>query len=467
MPKYFFQDQDLEHVKAAVVASIESFLDAAAEAVVITDHQDQIGLINFSAEKLFEYEKQELIDKPLTKIIPSSDLLVKQASLKSSSWYYPRELNGLTKLGHDVPIQVNVSSFPIFDQILTVYFITDLRVRKSIERRARLYLQVANAMILVLDLKGKILMINQKGCDILGYDEAQILGKNWFVHFIPKDIRSELTNVHEQIASNGDKSLEFYENKILVKGNKIRVIEWHNALIRDEAGEISSVISSGVDITSRRKAEAAAIEAIHKGQDLERERIAQELHDGLGQQLAAAKMLLSSVESDFELMHPDKINIIADIKHALTHAIDDARNISHNLAPAALNRFGLFSAIKNICLKMEIASPTKISFKKMGSDQGISKSLATGIYRIVQELLTNMLKHSNATAASVCLCQHENKLELTVTDNGIGFNHTYEESMNNGIGLRNITSRVQSLNGKLEIDSQQGLGTSVKIRIPL
>ena len=329
------------------------------------------------------------------------------------------------------------------------------------------YLTVANSIILVLNAEGKVLLINRKGEAILGYSKDEIIGKNWFEHFIPNQKRLEVQDVHHKIISGIIQNVEFHENEILVKGGGLRTIEWHNAPVTDENGHIISVISSGVDITLRKNAEAAAIEAIHKGQEQERQRIAQELHDGLSQQLAAANMLLTSMETDIETLKPESKHAYFTLSEILCQAIQDVRNISHNLVPMALSVAGLFTTIKDLCVNIEAASKVKIRFQKSGDDQKIDQFLAVALYRITQELLNNIIKHAEATDVGVKIDQQINAITLLVKDNGKGFEVESDKIPTGGIGLKNIASRLQGLRGRMTIESSPQKGTLTEIVVPL
>ena len=138
------------------------------------------------------------------------------------------------------------------------------------EERSRFqkYLDVAGVMIVALDSNGTITLMNRRGCEILGYDSKEIIGKNWFKTFIPKSLRKE---VHRSFTSlmNGDiEPEEHFENPILTKDGEERIIAWHNSVLTDESGMITGALSSGEDITERRRAEEALRQSEHRYHDL-------------------------------------------------------------------------------------------------------------------------------------------------------------------------------------------------------
>ena len=112
-------------------------------------------------------------------------------------------------------------------------------------------------MLVALDAEGRVQLVNRKGCEMLGVPEAEILGKDWFEHFLPERIRNEVREAFIQMLKGNVAPVEYMENPILTRSGEERVVAWHNAVLRDEAGRVSGVLSSGEDITERQRAEQA------------------------------------------------------------------------------------------------------------------------------------------------------------------------------------------------------------------
>lgn len=123
--------------------------------------------------------------------------------------------------------------------------------------RAQMYLDVAGVMLLAIDPEGKVTLVNKKGCEILGYEEDEILGKNWFDHFLPEENKETLKDVFHRLLNGEIEPVEYYENRILTKANEDRDIAWHNTVLRNRDGKIAGTFSSGEDITERKRAEEA------------------------------------------------------------------------------------------------------------------------------------------------------------------------------------------------------------------
>lgn len=207
------------------------------------------------------------------------------------------------------------------------------------------------------------------------------------------------------------------------------------------------------------KQELLKLESLIDGEEKERNRLAQDLHDGINGDLAVIKYKISAIEHvSFSEKERTSYN---DAINMLDNAVDEIRRISHNLAPPSLYNFDLVEAIQQFCLKQNASNPVNISFQYFGNRFALKKEKETAIYRIIQELTNNIVKHADATEALVQINNHGNKLAITVEDNGKGFD---TKGLEKGIGLQNIKSRVNFLKGSLDINSNIS-GTTFSIEI--
>lgn len=198
-------------------------------------------------------------------------------------------------------------------------------------------------------------------------------------------------------------------------------------------------------------------------QEKERNRIAQDLHDGLGSKFTAIKFSLGFVESTLtnikeeNKIHYEKVNQLID------EACDEVRNIAHDLKNSTLANFGLKIALESSIELLQIDKP-QIVLQIYNLDNRLSNKIEINIYLIIQELIGNTLKHAKANKLTIQLNRFESLLNITVEDDGIGFR---QEQPKTGMGLNSIETRVHSLNGKINIDSRKGHGTTIMIDIPL
>jgi signal transduction histidine kinase len=194
----------------------------------------------------------------------------------------------------------------------------------------------------------------------------------------------------------------------------------------------------------------------------ERARIAHDLHDELGPLLSAVKMKINS----FDLVNSDdKIQVDKTNGH-LDDALKRIREISFNLLPNSLIRKGVISAVKEYVDYLN-ADNNRIKFSFNGADElKISEQNSVNLYRIIQEVVHNTIKHAGATELKIELVNSEKMLELKMQDNGIGFDYVKESDTNIGFGLKSLFRRTEIMNGKMYIESQSGRGTAYSFEIP-
>ncbi len=242
--------------------------------------------------------------------------------------------------------------------------------------------------------------------------------------------------------------IEIQENKIIFESHPIRA-----TVIRD--------------ISERKAVERALakerekrLSAIIDGQELERQRISRELHDGLGQMLVGMKLRVESLSEEQTIAHHD----LKEIMKLLNHTISETRRMSENLMPSPLKEFGLMAGINNLCKNQEKATSLKIRFDALGKFDFIDTKVQTYLYRIAQEALNNIVKHAQASEVMVQLIRLEGYIRLYIEDNGKGYSQK-EKTM--GLGLQNMKERVALINGIIEFNSENQTGFGINIIIPL
>ena len=208
----------------------------------------------------------------------------------------------------------------------------------------------------------------------------------------------------------------------------------------------------------------AATEAVLKGEEIERTRLAKDLHDGLGGMLSGIKYSLNTVKGNM-IMTPENAQALERSIDMLDSSIREMRRVAHNMMPEVLVRFGLNEALKDFCNDINQSGALKINYQSIGlKDATIEQTTAITIYRIVQELINNTMKHSAAKNAIVQVTKTDRHLSVTVEDDGTGFD-TRILQVAKGIGFLNIQHRVEFLKGRMDVDSAPDRGTSVLIEI--
>jgi two-component system, NarL family, sensor kinase len=201
--------------------------------------------------------------------------------------------------------------------------------------------------------------------------------------------------------------------------------------------------------------------ALLQGEEKERKRMAGDLHDGLGGMLARVKINLSKLvtHNHEPTMTPD-LNKVID---QLDNSVNELRRIARNMMPESLVSLGLEAALTDMCSSLT-SDTTHVNFQAFDISHSIAKDIQSTIYRIVQELLTNAIRHAHASQVVVQCSQNESTFFITVEDNGKGFD-AKAINLKNGIGLANVKSRVDYLGGKMDIASAPGDGTTINIEL--
>lgn len=213
----------------------------------------------------------------------------------------------------------------------------------------------------------------------------------------------------------------------------------------------------------QQKNKLLALNSMIEGQEAERLRIAKDLHDSLGGLLSTVKAHFTSIQNEIEQI--EKINLTKKTNKLIDEAVVEVRRISHNMMPHALSLSGLKGAVEDLGLQLQEEGYTT-TVELINIPEKIDPTKEVMLYRLLQELLSNIRKHAEAKEITLQIVGHKDMVTLLVEDDGKGF--TYEDQLGNeGIGLKSINSRVNYLDGTIDWDSEIGNGTSVSISIPL
>ncbi len=206
--------------------------------------------------------------------------------------------------------------------------------------------------------------------------------------------------------------------------------------------------------------------AIVTTQDQERKRIAQDIHDSLGSVLSAAKLKLSALEESKSLLSENQLAQYQTTLSLLDEASAELRNISHNIMPATLSKLGIVAALQNLIDKISSHSGLHLQFTAHGFEGRIEENVEISIYRIVLELINNVVKHAAANKVTLQMIKYPDYINITMEDDGSGYDYEKIAAQKKGMGLGNILSRVDYLKGTIDIDSSAGKGTTTIIDIP-
>lgn len=313
--------------------------------------------------------------------------------------------------------------------------------------------------IVLFDTKARIIDFNKATLPLV--DEQT---KNLTFSAINSSIinRSDLNHIKN--AFKEKQILKDYECEILTKNGDKKTCLISGNVIKNNHGEIINYLVIIKDITELNKMKQLLLKKTIETQEEERERIARDLHDGVGQSIAAIKLQFESLKATYH-QKQDIANQLLIFPEVLQKAIKDLRQICFNTMPIVLQEHGLKKAIEE--LKIEMSTLDFIIKSNYSNHlKPIENSLEISIFRIIQEFINNSLKHSYATEVNINLNNTPHHLTLNLQDNGIGFN-LKEIETTKGRGLRNIKTRIESFQGKIEIKSKQNSGTEFIIEFPI
>ena len=455
----------------------------AAEGILLVNGRGEIVDINPRCEKLFNYEGKELIGQQLEVLLPQE---IRGRHINFRKEYnkvpHPRsmgrgmDLNGLRKDGTQFPVEISLSYFRHQNEFFVMAFIIDITERKLIEKAlseernfVTAILDTIGALIVVLDTEGKVIRFN-KTCEILtGFKSDEMIGRNFWNILLPEEEEDTVKEVFRHIKKGSENMIPTkFENHWITKSGETLLINWSNTMIINEKNQPEYIIATGIDITEQKKLERSLLTAIVEGQEQERIRLSRELHDGLAPLLSSVKNNLESIEPGIGGLEQKKMEYFQNSLSLLNESMNEIRTMAKALMPRILEDFGLKTALKDLCSKIDSTTLQVNFYTNVEPKRRFTKSIEIAMYRIGQELMNNILKYANATVVSVQLIAHEDSIVLMVEDNGKGYDiNAVKNSDRTGLGLKNIESRVKSLDGTFTVDSHIEKGTVSTVEIPL
>lgn len=327
--------------------------------------------------------------------------------------------------------------------------------------------------LIVTDDKLQIRSTNQAATNLMGYKASWYVGKPLTAIFGKNNITFDTHLGKGEIIQScmiQIKNLTYFINNT---GEKIPALISCAALKTDN-GESDGLIIVGHDLTIKKKIERELERNrkrrqidINEAQEEERMRIAIDLHDGLGQILTAISYTAGEFQNIGILSNDEKEKLINKIEEQVDRAIKESKSIAQNLIPIVLKDFGLVAAMRNLIERANETYSITFSFDTFDYNERIDTKLEKTLYRICQESLNNIIKHSKAKTANYQLFRQDNIIVFVISDDGDGFDISLlKKKATKGIGLMSMRERVQAFDGNMYIDSQIGIGTEIIIEIP-
>jgi two-component system, cell cycle response regulator len=464
-----------KHIEEALRESEKRFkaiFDNAPDGILLADSATKrFYLGNKTICEKLGYSEEEIKNLAVRDIHPEKDL---SRTLEQFEKQTRREI----ELAKNIPVKrrdgsvfyADINSFPvtIAGKQYTAGIFRDITDRKWIEEtlkyerdRAWTYFNIAEVVMLVLDTDKRVIRINRKGCEILGYKEKEIVGKDWFDMFVPERIRSETKEVFMKIIAGDMYPVEYFENPVLTKNGEERVIAWHNTLVKNELGNVIGALSSGEDITERKKTEEQLLISLR-----EKEILLRELYHRTKNSLQVISSLLTldaMASKDTQILQKmkeiqDRIKAIS-LVHEKLYQSKDLSNVNFkdyikDLATALLASYEVSRGRISLALDVDDVFAS------------IDTVIPCGL--IINELVSNALKyafpdyHKGEIRIGLHVTEKGGK-ELTVSDNGVGLSKDFDVKTIDSLGLKLVTQlAVKQLGGTIELRSEQGIHVLIR-----
>jgi signal transduction histidine kinase len=260
------------------------------------------------------------------------------------------------------------------------------------------------------------------------------------------------------------------------ENNKWEIVSEEQEVLDSIAEMLGFAIDARLELESTHKKEAA-VRSSHErikdlagrliqAQEIERTRIARELHDNVNQQIAALSLCVSNIKKKLNLSETKIVEDLSLFQQKLSEIAEEVRGVSHNLHSGVLQHAGLIMAARSICAEFSAANGIEVEFNAIGDVDSVSKDIALCAYRVIQESIHNIQIHAHARHVKVSLSRSSTTLSLLVSDDGYGFDQN-KTGDHLGLGLLSMNERVRQLHGQIFIDSRLSQGTQISVDIPV
>ncbi|MCC6397593.1 MAG: PAS domain S-box protein [Bacteroidetes bacterium] len=493
-------ESTLSH-SAQFVANLQPLMDAANDAMILLDEEWRIAAANDRMVELYGYSGTELPGKPLRDLQPpdASEILPDVTGLSGQSGSAVLETVHQKKDGSRIAVETSVRNVDAAGRTWRMMIIRDVTRREGVERELhehRMHLRRALASVARQE---ELLRVAGEIAHVGGWDfNPETMQGSW---------TEEIARIHEVEHTSETSAifgLQFYEgehkkkieeavNAAIVNGTpydlELELVaangkrKWvrtiGHAVI--ENGKVKRVRGAMQDITERKhildelresrdqlKVLAASLQDARED---ERAAVARELHDDLGQILTALKLDVAMVEQTFDPVIPPEVKTafrrqIADVAKTIDGGVQELRRIIRNLRPEVLDTLGLVAALQWFGEDFQKRTGVTCAFRADRPASRIPSGHSTALFRIYQEILTNVTKHANATAVDARLQISSGEVTLTVADDGRGFDPA-KPSSHTSLGMLGMRERAMRLGGTTRVESQPGKGTRIHIAIPL
>ncbi|MCL5035899.1 MAG: PAS domain S-box protein [Chloroflexi bacterium] len=446
---------------------LNKFMNSATDAFLLFDSNLNLVEINRAALELFNCERDEVIGENIQNLSPDVDLSGRYdeylSVIETGGPLVTDEFLTHPRLGKKYLL---FRAFKVGDGLGLI--LIDMTKRHQMEEAlhrqkdmAQNYLDIAGIIILALSSKGEVVLINKKGCEVLGFDEKDILFKDWFSNFIPERIVAGARNMFKQVMEGKIPQDEKIEGVILTGRGEERIIAWNNALVKDESGKTIGTLSSGEDITDIKKAEEEVKESVVKNEEafrVFRHKVKNNLQSLYSLISLQAHHMGEECCSDMCSDCKDRVKALSLVYDRLFRA--------DKTVPVAARDY--ITDIVSHLFRSHNAGRKGLAYRVESADIGLDLNTSVPLGLMINELVSNAIRHAFPNDKKgeiwVKLEYNNNKYNLEVGDNGIGLPEGIDLKNLKTLGLELVTSLASQLDGELEVS---GPGAVFRLVFPV
>jgi PAS domain S-box-containing protein len=466
--------EQMQEIRLRLAAVVESSDDA----IISEDLDGVIVSWNAGAQRIFGFTEAETIRQPATILIPpelrdEENTLLQRMKAGECVEHY--ETIRVTKEGRQINVSLSIS--PLRDSTGTTIGLSeiarDITDRKQAEQtlreseeRFRLVADAAPVLVWMSGTDKLCIFFNKGWLAFTGRTLEQEIGEGWASGVHPEDLERCLSAYFDAFDARVKFEMEFRLRRF---DGKYRWIADYGVPRFEFDGTFCGYIGSCVDITERKLSEESLEELSGRlitAQEEERTRIARELHDDFSQRLALQGVGLAQLWKKMPESETEQRAKVQELLKRIREISSDMHSLSHQLHSSKLEHVGLMPALSGLCDELRSEFMIQVEFTEFGDSSNVPKAVALCLFRIAQEALGNVVKHSRAKNAQVELCGSNNEIRLRVVDAGVGFDPSLR-SREVGIGLVSMRERLRLVGGRLSVRSAPMRGTEILAEVPL
>lgn len=464
----------------------QKYLDVAGVMFVLIDREGKVSLVNKKGCKILRYEESEIIGKNwfdtflpernVKKVKEVFDKLI-AGEIKHGEYF---ENPVLTKDGeerliawHNTILRDNLGN--ITGTLSSGEDVTERLQAEATMKKSSIIIDSTTDAVVTTDISGNITFWN-KGAEIIyGYRKEEAIGKPISILYKDKDLHVLESMIADLMEG---KDIPGIEATCIGKNQQDIEILLSLTSIKDEDGNIIELVGITKDITERKKAQQKLLDyqmqlkslasELLLAEERERRRIATGVHDDIGQQLALTKLELQSIPE--RISDPEVSISLGRACKLIDKTMQEARSLAFDLSNPVLYEVGFTAAVESLLSEqMMQKSGIKTDFQAKTQKYNLSQDTSVVLFQSVREILTNVIKHANASNVKVCIDKSDHKIQVVIEDDGAGFALSKLQSPDKkkgGFGLFNVKERLEYLGGSFDIESKPGCGTRVIMVVP-